>query len=111
VVLDHTPASDTRAGIERARGIDPTTESRTAAGVLGNGRKVSCQDTVPFCVWQMAAHFTHYPRAVWETIRSGGDIDTNAAIVGGVVALATGYAGIPAEWLARREALQFESGL
>ena len=32
-------------------------------------------------------------------------------VVGGVVALATGYAGIPAEWLARREALQFESGL
>lgn len=111
VVLDHTPASDTRDGMERARGIDLTVESRSAAGWLGNGTKVTCQDTVPFCVWQMAAHFTDYTRAIWETIRCGGDIDTNAAIVGGVVALATGREGIPAEWVARREALQFESGL
>lgn len=111
VVLDHTPASETRDGVERARGIEPTVESRAAAGLLGNGKKVSCQDTVPFCVWQIAAHFTDYPRAVWDTIRCGGDIDTNAAIVGGVVALATGSEGIPTEWLARREELQFDSVL
>lgn len=34
-----------------------------------------------------------------------GDMDTTAAIVGGVVALAVGRAGLPAEWLARREPL------
>lgn len=109
VVLDHTPASDTRTGIERARDTDPTLDSRSMAGLLGNGKRVSCQDTVPFCVWQMAKHFTDYPRAVWETIRCGGDIDTNAAIVGGVVALATGREGIATEWLARREELMLSS--
>lgn len=111
VVLEHTSPSDTRAGIERARGIDLTATSRAAAGWLGNGTKVTCQDTVLFCVWQMAAHFTDYPRAIWETVRCGGDVDTTAAIVGGVVALATGREGIPVEWLARREQLQFESGI
>lgn len=109
VVLEHTPPSDTRTGIERARAIDLTATSRAAAGWLGNGTKVTCQDTVPFCVWQMAAHFTNYPRAIWETVRSGGDVDTTAAIVGGVVALATGREGIPAGWLTHREKLQFES--
>ena len=88
-----------------------TAKSDAAAKKLGNGGRISCQDTVPFCVWQMVAHFTVYPRAIWETIRCGGDLDTNAAIVGGVVALATGPDGLPADWLARREALQFASGL
>jgi ADP-ribosylglycohydrolase len=35
-------------------------------------------------------------------IRARGDIDTNAAIVGGIVALATGADGIPKDWRADR---------
>jgi ADP-ribosylglycohydrolase len=34
-----------------------------------------------------------------------GDIDTNCAMVGGIVANYTGSDGIPAEWLRRREPL------
>jgi ADP-ribosylglycohydrolase len=109
VVLDHTPRGETRDGIERARGIDLTCSTESVAGWLGNGTKVTCQDTVPFCIWMIVASFTDYPRAIWETVRCGGDVDTTAAIVGGVVALATGHEGIPAEWLARREPLQFSS--
>ncbi len=104
-VLDLTPPGDTRDGIEKARGIELTANPRSAAGWLGNGTKVTCPDTVPFCLWAIAAFFTNYERAVWETIRVGGDMDTNSAIVGGVVALATGPEGIPAEWLTRREEL------
>jgi len=37
----------------------------------------------------------------------GGDCDTNAAIVGGIVALSAGRAGIPSEWLQARERIQF----
>jgi ADP-ribosylglycohydrolase len=36
-------------------------------------------------------------------IRARGDIDTNAAIVGGIVAVATGEEGIPSEWRADPE--------
>ncbi len=36
-----------------------------------------------------------------------GDCDTNAAIVGGIVALSVGREGIPADWLAAREPIQF----
>jgi len=38
-----------------------------------------------------------------------GDVDTTCAIVGGIVALATGKEGIPADWVARRECLPDES--
>jgi ADP-ribosylglycohydrolase len=40
-----------------------------------------------------------------QAIRAGGDIDTTAAIVGGIVALAVQADGIPADWLAEREEL------
>jgi ADP-ribosylglycohydrolase len=106
VILDIMPTGETRDGVERARGVEPTVSARSAAGMLGNGTKVTCPDTVPFCLWAIASYFTDYQRAVWETIRVGGDMDTNAAIVGGVVALPTGREAIPTEWLERREELK-----
>jgi hypothetical protein len=35
-------------------------------------------------------------------------MDTNSAIVGSLVSLATGPSGIPAEWLESREALKLQ---
>jgi ADP-ribosylglycohydrolase len=46
-----------------------------------------------------------FAEAMWTTASVGGDIDTNCAIVGGIVALSCGREGIPVEWLAAREAL------
>jgi len=105
-VLTHTPKTDTRDQIERARSIEPTMTSVSAAHLLGNGSQISCQDTVPFCLWQITKFIGDYPAAIWETVRQGGDIDTTAAIVGGVVVLATGREAIPTDWLARREELK-----
>jgi ADP-ribosylglycohydrolase len=62
-------------------------------------------DTVPFCIWVMARHLDDYPAAIHAVVRAGGDIDTTGAIVGGVVALAVGQSGIPADWIASREEL------
>jgi ADP-ribosylglycohydrolase len=56
-----------------------------------------------------ARHLDDYRSAIWNAITACGDIDTMAAIVGGVVALSVGKAGLPAEWLARREELKFET--
>lgn len=100
-----TPDSEVREGLSRALEIPFDAQSRTAAGFLGNGKRVSCPDTVPFCLWNAAKLLDDYGAAIWETIRVGGDMDTNAAIVGGIVVLATGIEGIPPEWLARREPL------
>nr|WP_246523013.1 ADP-ribosylglycohydrolase family protein [Gemmata palustris] len=123
--LAHTPTGLVRDGIERARTFtfDLSTESevrlvgRGAAVVpfdlsiepvvraLGNGSHISCQDTVPFCLWVAAMHLHNYQTALVQTIRARGDIDTNCAIVGGIVALAVGEKGIPNDWLAQREEL------
>jgi len=104
-VLAHTPDGDTRFGIAHASAIDLDLSVTAAARLLGNGSRVTCMDTVPFCVWVMARHFGDYPAAMHAVVRAGGDVDTTGAIVGGVVALAVGEAGIPADWLTSREDL------
>lgn len=124
-VLAHTPPSEVRKGIERAAkftfdlsaepevrlldagyGVRPFDVSiEPVVRLLGNGSHISCQDTVPFCVWVAANHLDDYQTAIVQTIRAAGDIDTNCAIVGGIVALAVGREGIPRDWLADREEL------
>jgi ADP-ribosylglycohydrolase len=74
--------------------------------VLGCGELVTAPDTVPFCVWIAAHHLDNFVEALAQTVRVGGDCDTNAAIVGGVVALRAGREAIPAEWLKAREPIQ-----
>jgi ADP-ribosylglycohydrolase len=124
-VLAHTPAGEVHKGVEQAAtfAFDLSREPAVrlldygaatipfdvaiepVVRLLGNGSRISCQDTVPFCLWVAARHLDDYQTALVNTIRAGGDIDTNAAIVGGIVALAVGRAGIPPDWLAGREHL------
>ena len=104
-VLAHTPRSEVRRGVEVASALDFSLSIETVVSRVGNGRNISCQDTVPFCVWVAANHLDDYETAIVRTIRGGGDIDTNCAIVGGIVALAVGREGIPKDWLKDREEL------
>jgi ADP-ribosylglycohydrolase len=124
-VLAQTPPSEVRKGIERAATFtfDLSIESdvrlldhgfavrpfdmamEPVVRLLGNGSRISCQDTVPFCVWIAAKYLDDYQTAIVQTIRACGDIDTNCAIVGGIVSLGVGRSGIPADWLADREEL------
>jgi len=60
---------------------------------------------VPFTIWVAARHLDDYPAAIRACIQVGGDIDTTAAIVGGIVASHTGRAGIPPDWISARESL------
>ena len=64
-------------------------------------------DTVPFTLWAAATYLHDYPRAIIACVEAGGDVDTTAAIVGGIVATFTGLGerGIPRDWLAAREPL------
>lgn len=100
-----TPHGETRDGILRAAEIPLEGWNHVAAGALGNGSRITAPDTVPFCLWCAAAHLDDFPEALWSAIRVGGDIDTNCAIIGGIVAMAVGKDGIPDEWIVCRESL------
>ena len=92
-----------RQALERAAGLPPNTSPQAAALALGNGSQSSALDTVPFSLWSAARHLASFEDALWATVSVLGDRDTTCAIVGGIVALRTGIAGIPQPWLERAE--------
>lgn len=104
-VTEWIPAGKVRAGIEVVRRMPATSQPRDVAAQVGNGSNTTAADTVPLCLWIAAHHLGDYRKGFWSTAGVGGDIDTNCAIVGGIVATHTGVSGIPPEWMLRREPL------
>ncbi len=104
-VLPHVPDSEVCSKIRLARDIEPGNPVRNAVLTLGNGSGNSAQDTVPFALWCAGEHLDNYEEAMWLTASGHGDIDTNCAIVGGIVVMHTGIECIPQKWLSCREPL------
>ena len=102
-ILEHTAEGPTHDGIAKAVDLPLSCDVRTAVAALGNGSLVIAADTVPFSLWCAARHMDDYEEALWTTVSALGDRDTTCAIVGGILALATGR--LPDGWLAAREAL------
>ena len=105
LVLPYVPDSEVRSKIRQARDMSASASVQFAVSVLGNGVRVSAQDTVPFALWCAAQHLSNYEEALWLTVSGLGDRDTTCAIVGGIVASYSGIEGIPPEWLKAREHL------
>ncbi len=104
-VLAVTPPGQTREGLARAADLDLATDPDAAGTLLGTGRDVASHDTVPFCIWAAARHLDSYEDALWTAASRHGDRDTLAAIVGGIVVLATGVDAIPVAWREATEPL------
>jgi len=68
---------------------------------LNKGFTGYIQHTVTIVLYAWLRHPRDYRTAVLETIRCGGDTDTTAAIVAGIVGAANGVEGIPADWRSR----------
>jgi ADP-ribosylglycohydrolase len=104
-VLPWVPQSVVRERIAQVRGFAADTPVWEVVRAVGNGSGVTAQDTVAFCLWCASHSLDDYVAALWRTADGLGDLDTNCAIVGGIVAARVGQPGLPADWLARREPL------
>jgi ADP-ribosylglycohydrolase len=104
-VRDAVPAGYTRDGITEALMLPVETTVAEAARALGNGAAITAPDTVPLCLWIAGRAADDFAQAMWDTVSALGDRDTTCAIVGGILALKTGRAGIPEQWLRNRERL------
>jgi ADP-ribosylglycohydrolase len=71
------------------------------ADSLGCGKGVGgyIYHSVPCALHVWLSHQADYRAAVLAMVRLGGDSDTTAAIVGGIVGARVGKEGIPPEWL------------
>ncbi len=79
-------------GINKAKDLPYDMPVGKVIEVLGNGQHVTCQDTVPFCCYEAIKWITllkdspeMYEKAIIETSMAFGDVDTNCAIVGGII--------------------------
>lgn len=92
-IIQFVPESEVRNGLKRAIDLSIETPIGKAIEVLGNGTHVTCQDTVPLCCWLISKHLQKYSpdetyeKAIIETSMAFGDVDTNCAIVGGVIGI------------------------
>ena len=104
--LRHLPErSHMRVRIETADELRDETDPFEVARQVGNGAAIAAHDTVPFCLWVADRHRDDFRTAIETTVGVGGDLDTNAAIVGGMLGARVGREGIPDGWLANREPL------
>ena len=104
-VIQHLPQSEVRSRLVRAQSMAGVASLDFPVSVLGNGTRLSAQDTVPYALWCCGQALDDYEQALWLAVGAGGDSDTLCAIVGGVVASSVGFEGIPDHWRARREPL------
>lgn len=86
------------------RSVDSATEGESTklfADSLGLSQGVTgyTYHTVPVAIHAWLSYPKDYKQAVTTAIQCGGDADTTAAIVGGIVGAGVGEAGIPAHWV------------
>jgi ADP-ribosylglycohydrolase len=76
-----------------------------AEELLGRNWPPTAQATVPLALWIAYHHRDDYETAVRTALAVGGDTDTLAAIVGGIVAARLGAEAIPDAWRRATEPL------
>lgn len=92
-VLSYLPSGKVYDGIVKASELSFDVPLMKVIEILGNGTHVTCQDTVPLCIYlTIKGLFTYklesyYEESIIETCKCFGDVDTNCAMVGGLVAI------------------------
>lgn len=100
-VAEKLPESDTKYKILSALSIKKENRIDSVVSMLGNGMKLTAQDTVPFCLWCAAYFYISVEEALWTAVSALGDRDTICAIVGGMVSLFADE--LPQKWLSYME--------
>jgi ADP-ribosyl-[dinitrogen reductase] hydrolase len=80
--------------------VDRDTERFAEDLKLGRGVTGYVHHTVPVVVHAWLRHSDDFRSAIRAIIRCGGDTDTTAAILGGIIGARVGIEGIPEQWRA-----------
>lgn len=105
-VLEHVPAGEIFIGLERARdlplGFDHLKHAVQALTTMNRGWETA-QDCIPLVLWIAGEALDNYRLAIEQALLAGGDTDTNAAMVGGIVASFAGEDSVPLAWRSQVE--------
>ena len=105
VMAAHLPAESATMAAVRAVAASLAANEDAGAFVAGLGSKDGVSGymlhTLPAVLHVWLRHQDDYPGGIKEMIRLGGDADSTAAIVGGIIGARVGREGIPAPLLGR----------
>ncbi|WP_294287066.1 ADP-ribosylglycohydrolase family protein [uncultured Chryseobacterium sp.] len=90
--------SDMKSKLNKCLYLDGNPSMELLVKTLGNGIKMTAQDTVPLVIWMLSRYRNNLEECLWNTVSALGDRDTTCAIAGGVSILCCEENTVP-EWI------------
>ncbi|WP_294301233.1 ADP-ribosylglycohydrolase family protein [uncultured Chryseobacterium sp.] len=89
--------SDLKSKLNKCLYLDGNPRMELLVKTLGNGIRMTAQDTVPLVIWMLLRYRRNFEECLWNTVSALGDRDTTCAMAGGVSILCCNENTIP-EW-------------
>lgn len=96
-IQDALEDSDMKSKLNKVLYLDGKPSVELLVNALGNGIKMTAQDTVPLVIWMLSRYRTNLEECLWNTVAALGDRDTTCAMAGGVSILCCDEDTIP-DW-------------
>ncbi|MFC7348654.1 ADP-ribosylglycohydrolase family protein [Chryseobacterium zhengzhouense] len=87
--------SDMKSKLNKALYLDGNPSTELLVKTLGNGIKMTAQDTVPIVIWMLSRYKNNFEECFWNTVSALGDRDTICAMAGGISILCCDENTIP----------------
>lgn len=89
--------SDMKSKLNKSLYLDGNPSIELLIRSLGNGIKMTAQDTVPLVIWMLSRYRNNFEQCLWNTVSALGDRDTTCAMAGGVSILCCNENTVP-DW-------------
>jgi len=89
--------SDMKSKLNKVLYLDGNPSVKLLVKTLGNGIKMTVQDTVPIVIWMLSRYRNNFEECLWNIVSALGDRDTTCAMAGGISILCCGENTIP-DW-------------
>lgn len=96
-IQDELHDSDMKSKLNKALYLDGNPSIELLVKTLGNGIKMTAQDTVPIVLWMLSRYRNNFEECVWNTVSALGDRDTTCAMAAGISILCCDESTIP-DW-------------
>jgi len=83
-IQDELYDSDMKSKLNKVLFLNENPSIELLVSILGNGIKMTAQDTVPIVIWMLSRYRNNIEECLWNTVSALGDRDTTCAMVGGV---------------------------
>lgn len=94
-IQDELNDSDMKSKLNKALFLEGNPSTELLVKALGNGIKMTAQDTVPLVIWMLSRYRNNFEECIWNTVSALGDRDTTCAMAGGISMLCCEENSVP----------------